>query len=209
MAPPIFPYEAAFRAAAIVVHGDIVAYDARQGATLRVSESVRGDVRVGSHYFLGGSAGYAFLASRPGEVTAFISQREGEILRLWREPTSGGLIWSEPGLLRTIARAHADPRGGLRAPDPRERLAAAYFLATGIAGADSVKPAVAELDAMIDSVAWGMSHGSPSTHQAAVDTLVALGYPLESIGIHYHPAYRTEYKQAAAAQLRAWWARRR
>lgn len=208
-APPVYPYEQAFREATIIVHGDIVSYAAKQGAMLRVREAVRGDARAGSEYLLGGSAGYSFLASRPREVTAFISMREGETLRLWQEPTSGGLIWSEPGLLERIARAHADPRNGLRASDPRERLAAAYYRATGGIGAASGKPSAAELDAMMDSVAWGMSHGSPSTHQAAVDTLAALGYSLEKIGINYHPIYKPEFKEDAAAQLRAWWARRR
>lgn len=208
-APPVFPFELALREAAIVVRGDIMSYDAKQGAVLKVSKVVRGDARAGTEYLLGGSAGYAFLATRPSDVVAFISGRVGETLQLWQGPTSGGLIWSEPGLLERIERAQANPRAALRASEPRERLAGAYYLATGGVGAASGKPAAAELDAMVDSVVWGMSHGSPSTHQAAVDTLTALGYSLEVIGIAYHPAFKPELKQAAAEKLRTWWAQRR
>lgn len=207
VAPPIYPYERAFLDAAIIVQGDIVSYDAKLGARLRVRQVARGDVRASVEYLLDGSAGYSFLASQPRDVTAFISGRKGESLRLWQGPTSGGLIWSEPGLLEHIARAHGDPRRALRTDNPRERLAAAYYRATGSAASASGKPSEAELDAMMDSIAWGLSHGSPNTHQAAVETLAALGYTLENIGINYHPIYKPKFKEEAAAQLRAWWAR--
>lgn len=204
VAPPLYPFEQAFGKAAIVVHGDIVAYDQQLGATLRVREVVRGDARAGDEYLLGGSPGYAFLASLPGQVTAFIRVREGAVLQLWQGPTSGGLIWSEPGLLERIMRAHANPKTALRASDPRERLAAAYFVVTN--GAE--KPSAAELDAIMDSAAWGLSHGSPSTHQAAVDILAALGYSLKALGITYHPLFKPEFKHAAETQLRSWWKQR-
>lgn len=206
---PIHPYERAYREAAIIVRGDIVAYDASRGATLRVQEVVRGDARAGLDYLLDGSAGYAFLASHPCNVVAFLSAREGGTLRLWQAPTSGGLILSEPGVFERIARAHADPRAALQSKDPRERLAGAYYRATGRTGDLAAKPTPAENEVMMDSIAWGMSHGSPGTHQAAVDTLAALGHSLETIGIAYHPLFKPELKQDAAAQLRAWWARRR
>ncbi len=209
VAPPIYPYELAYREATIIVHGRIVSYDATRGATLRVQEVVRGDARAGTQYLLGGSAGYAFLATQAGDVTALIRSRDGATLQLWQGPTSGGLIWSEPGLLPRIARAHADPRAALRSSDPRERLAGAYYRATRSVASGSGTPPAAEVDAIVDSVAWGMSHGSPSTHQAAVDTLTALGYTLEAIGIAYHPGFKAEIKEQASAQLRAWWARRR
>ena len=205
-APAIYPYELAYQEAAIIVQGDIVSCDIGQGAVLRVKEVVRGDARTGAEYLLVGSAGYSFLTALPRDTTAFVSTREGKTLHLLQGPTSGGLIWSEPGLLQTIARAHADPRASLRSKAPRERLAGAYFLATGLA--DTAKPSSDEYDAMLDSIAWGMSHGSPSTNQAAVETLAALGYTLEKIGISYHPGYRPEFKHEAAVQLRAWWAKR-
>lgn len=209
LTPSIYPYELAFLEAEIIVQGDITSYDAKLGARLSVREAARGDIDAGGEYFLAGSAGYSFLVSRPRAVVAFISGREGESLWLWQEPTSGGLIWSEPGLLERIKRAHGDPRRSLRTGDPRERLAAAYYMATGKGASVSGKPSRVELDAMMNSVAWGLSHGSPSTHQAAVDALAALGYSLEKIGINYHPIYKPEFKEDAEAQLRAWWAQRR
>lgn len=207
VAPPISPYEQAFQEATIIVHGEIVSYDAQRGALLRVREVARGDAIAGHEYLLAGSAGYSFLTSLPTDATAFISGRNGATLQLWQGPTSGGLIWSEPGLLESITRACANPRRSLRASEPRERLAGAYYLLTGGTTAD--KLSATELDAIVDSAAWGLSHGSPSTHQAAVDTLAALGYRLETIGISYHPGFKPELKESATTQLRAWWARQR
>ena len=205
VAPAVYPYEMAYQEAVTVVNGDVVAYDENQGAVLRVKEVVRGDVRAGAEYLLAGSAGYSFLTALPRDTTAFISSREGNTLRLLQGPTSGGLIWSEPGLLEIITRAHADPRASLLSKAPRERLAGAYFLSSG----GAVRHSAEELNAMVDSVAWGMTHGSLSTHQAAIDTFTALGYSLEKIGISYHPGFKSEFKQDAALQLRAWWAQQR
>lgn len=205
VAPVIYPYEMAYQEAVIVVNGDVVSYDEKQGARLRVKEVVRGDARAGAEYLLTGSAGYSFLTALPRDTTAFVSGRKGNTLRLLQGPTSGGLIWSEPGLLEIIARAHADPRASLLSKASRERLAGAYFLATG----GAVRHSAEELNAMVDSVAWGISHGSPSTHQAAIDTFTALGYSLEKIGIPYHPGFKSELKQAAAVQLRTWWTQQR
>ena len=205
LAPTLYSYERAYLEAAIIVQGDIVSCDIGQGAVLRVKEVVRGDARTGADYLLVGSAGYSFLTALPRDVTAFVSIREGTALPLLQGPTSGGLIWSEPGLLQIIARAYADPGASLRSKAPRERLAGAYFLATG----GTVRHSAEELHDMMDSVAWGMSHGSPSTNQAAVDTFTALGYSLEKIGIPYHPGFKPEFKQDAALQLRAWWTQQR
>jgi hypothetical protein len=82
-APPVFPYEQAYLEASLVVIGDIVAYDAKAGASLRVSESIRGDAKVGTAYRLAGSAGYSFLSILPKRVAAFADVIEPGALRLW------------------------------------------------------------------------------------------------------------------------------
>jgi hypothetical protein len=201
----IHAYELAYQQATIIVKGEVVSYDIKRGAMLRVREVVRGDAQVGNEYLLEGSARYPFLAPPHRDITVFIKSRDGDTLHLWQEPTSGGLIWSELGLLERIARAQAEPGKALRSSEPRERLAGAYYLS--VAGASSTKPTMVELDAMVKSVAWGLSHGSPSTHQAAVEIISALGYPLEKIGIAYNPGFKQEFKQAAGEQLLKWWAR--
>jgi len=201
----IHAYELGYQQATIIVKGDVESYDIKRGAMLRVSEVVRGDAQAGKEYVLEGSARFPFLAPPHRDITAFIISREGNTLRLWQEPTSGGLIWSEPGLLESIARAKVEPGKALRSSDPRERLAGAYYLS--VAGVAAAKHTAAELDAMVRSVAWGLSHGSPSTHQAAVEIISVLGYPLEKIGIAYNPGFKQELKQAAGEQLLKWWAR--
>ena len=199
---PIRPYEAAWIDAAIVVQGDVVAYEPADGACMLVRQVLRGPVEAGERLRLDGSAGFSFLADRPAGVTVFASARASDTLTLWQPPTTGGLIWMEPEALAQIARAHADPAASLAATAPRERLAAAYFLAT--TAGDPALSGVA-----IESIAWGLEQPSHATNQAAVDTLAATGHTLDSLGITYHPAFKPELKQAAAARLLQWWSEQR
>jgi len=203
---PIISYERAFAEAVFVITGDVVAYDARDGATLRVTRVRRGrDIASADLVTLGGSAGFSFLARLPRGVTAFASRRDGTVLSLLAPPTAGGLVWDAPGVVDAIASAHADPEAALAADAVRERLAGAWYLLR--AGAAGV-PGDA-LDGVVESAAWGLAQPPHATNQAAVDVMSALGHDLQSLGIAYHPAFKPAPKAQAAQALRAWWASRR
>jgi hypothetical protein len=204
MTPQLHPYERGYQQASIIVRGDIVQYLPQRGAMIQLREVIRGEVSTGSKYLLQGTANYSFLTTLPSDVIAFIGSREGKILQLWQGPTNGGLIWSEPKLFAQITRAHANPIQVLHSREPRERLAAAYYLVTNeIDQVNSLSKI--ELNLIIDSVVWGMTHGSSPTHQAAIDTFEALGYSLKSIGISYQPMFISKLKNKAAEELLDWW----
>ena len=203
MTPTLSSYEAAYLSAATIVEGDISPYSNENGATFHVKMVLRGEALTLTHYQLQDTTNYSFLTELQKQVTVFVSVVEQDRLILWQAPTSGGLIWSEPNLIKKLTKAALSPNNSLEATDPRERLAAAYFMTVNIHNKN--KTPQNNQQAIIEAVIWGLAQDSANTNQTALDILNAIGIKPSNILKNYHPFHRLELKARAAEQFSDWW----
>ncbi len=201
-ATSIYPHEEAYRQAPYVLLARVVSFDTTKGALIAVVNAVRGDVASGSHLYLQGTSRLPYLNAPGANLTVFLQSIDGGTAILWQGATTGGIIWGNHGTLNLIAAAHAHPEKSLDAAHPRERLAAAYYLAT------QRNVNEANTGQVMKSLIWGLEQEEPEINQAALDALGALGIDLEGIAGPYHPGFRPKLKRAVAEKLSVWWEKR-
>ena len=77
IAAQLYTYVRAFLEAPVIVQGDVVSYKPTRGAELLEHTVMRADLEKKRTYRLSGSSHYAFLAAKPGDITAFIGRQNG------------------------------------------------------------------------------------------------------------------------------------
>jgi hypothetical protein len=195
---PISPYEEAYRQAPIIVLARVVSFDPARDVLVEVVKTVRGESATGRPLYLQGTSRFPFLNAPGAIITVFVQNIAGDEATLWGGATTGGILRGDPDILDLIAAAYAEPETSLQSIRPRERLAAAYYLAT------QGKVDEAYRDQVIESLIWGLAQDAPETNQAALDALGALDIDVEGIAGPYHPGFRPALKREAARNLEAW-----
>ncbi len=198
----IFPHEEAYRSAPYIVLGHILSFDNTSGALVEIDEAIRGDIAPGTTLILRGTNHFPFLDAPGMSLTIFLKGVHEKEAVLWQGPTTGGIIWKDDYTLGLIAAASANPQASLGAPHPRERLAAAYYLATQAGGSDET------MDHAVRSLIWGLAQKEHETNQAALNAFKALEIDIQAIAGPYHPGFKPELKQASAEKVKEWWEQR-
>lgn len=192
-AADIYPYEAAWLAASVVVSGRVESFDPATGVTIRVVTVNRGDV-PDTLLTLQGTGNSTFLNEPGADLVAFIHTINGAQATLVYPPGAGGIIWQDSESLLAIVAGLENPLESLASTNERTRLAAAYFLAV-----EAHEFETADLQAsLVEAALWGLKHPVAEVNQAAVDIFNALEIEIGN----YHPNYRLEIKVQVAEGLR-------
>lgn len=200
---PIKPHELAYLEAPIVAIAQVLSFGSEKGVEVGITRVIRGTLATGSRLRLKGTNQYPYLNAPGTRLTLFLQSIDQEEAVLWSGPTTGGILWDDTETVALIAQARTNPRASLGSQNPRERFAAAYFIAMGNRSSrtESYDIGVAKV---LEILAWGLGRKENEINQAALDAIRVLHIDLKAIVGEYKPWYRLDIKQERANQFLDW-----
>ncbi len=166
---------------------------------MEVVSGIRGDFKSGSKFYLSGTEAFPFMNRLGTNVTLFLRCIDKNIADLQYGPTTGGMIWNDHTTINIIAAALKDPDASLLSNKPREKLSAAYYLAT------SSKTSKKNLNKVAHALIWGLEQREQEINQAAIEAFLAIDIDIQKVAGSYHPGYRYELKKDIAGKMFNWW----